>query len=150
MLIIEIPNELILDIKSIGRPTIDSGTYLYVGSAMGEGSTSLEKRIQRHFRQDKKLFWHIDYLLKERATLKSVIWSESLESVECELAHGIKQIEDMLPGPRGFGSTDCRSSCSTHLFCTNRTTALMKRVKEVFLHLGLTPLTTYDGRLQGT
>lgn len=43
------------------------GWYVYIGSAMN----SLVPRIKRHLSDDKKMHWHIDYLLKnENATVK--------------------------------------------------------------------------------
>ncbi|WP_297495710.1 DUF123 domain-containing protein [Thermococcus sp.] len=45
------------------------GYYVYVGSAMN----SLEKRVRRHFSREKKLHWHIDYLLKEARLLRAYL-----------------------------------------------------------------------------
>ena len=40
------------------------GYYVYIGSAMN----SLVARINRHLSDEKKLHWHIDYLLKNESS----------------------------------------------------------------------------------
>ena len=82
------------------------GYYFYVGSAMGDRN-NLRKRIERHLREDKKLHWHIDYLL-QHGTVKEIYISE--EGVECEVSRDLSFLESV----EGFGSSDC--SCRSHLF----------------------------------
>ena len=60
---------LVIEVKeiqqiSIGkRPLINfrKGIYIYVGRA----KNGLQGRIKRHLRNEKKAFWHIDYLLQK-------------------------------------------------------------------------------------
>ncbi len=40
--------------------SLRQGYYIYVGSAFGPGGVNA--RVSRHFRNTKKLHWHIDYL----------------------------------------------------------------------------------------
>ncbi|MBN1580584.1 MAG: GIY-YIG nuclease family protein [Anaerolineae bacterium] len=86
------------------------GWYIYVGSAMGPGG--LRARLARHSRSDKRLHWHIDYLLAE-GTLEATWQMASSEKHECVWAKAVIG----LPGARipalGFGSSDCR--CPSHL-----------------------------------
>ena len=63
------------------------GYYVYIGSAMN----SLVPRLNRHLSDEKKMHWHIDYLLK---------------SPDCG---------EEIPG---FGCSDC--SCSSHLIYFKR------------------------------
>jgi len=42
------------------------GYYCYTGSARGSGSTNLKHRIGRHLKKEKRMFWHIDYVLKNQ------------------------------------------------------------------------------------
>ncbi|MCP2603883.1 GIY-YIG nuclease family protein [Candidatus Aminicenantes bacterium AC-708-M15] len=85
------------------------GNYLYIGSAQ----RGFEARITRHLRKNKKLFWHIDYLLNE-AEIKE-IWIKEGEKIECETADRIKNCLPFSFYPiKGFGSSDCK--CSSHLF----------------------------------
>jgi Uri superfamily endonuclease len=82
------------------------GYYAYVGSALH----GLEHRIQRHLRHNKKLFWHIDYLLKY-ATITQVYYKENAYREECSIANQLQQNFESI---KGFGCSDCR--CSSHLF----------------------------------
>ncbi|MHA1423757.1 MAG: DUF123 domain-containing protein [Candidatus Thorarchaeota archaeon] len=49
-LIIDLKETLSFNLKSLGNLSFEKGTWIYIGSAMGNGSTSLENRIARHFR----------------------------------------------------------------------------------------------------
>ncbi|MFB6215830.1 MAG: DUF123 domain-containing protein, partial [Candidatus Aenigmatarchaeota archaeon] len=42
---------------ALGKIDFRQGVYVYVGSAMN----SVEKRLERHFSDNKKMHWHIDY-----------------------------------------------------------------------------------------
>jgi Uri superfamily endonuclease len=84
------------------------GTYLYVGRAKG----GLRKRLERHLRKDKKLFWHVDYFL-QAAKVKD-IWARLSSLNECRM---VRQIRKSLKGSviplKKFGASDCR--CQGHL-----------------------------------
>lgn len=82
-----------------------SGNYIYSGSAR----KNLLARVNRHLRKEKKLRWHIDYLLCS-PTVEIVKVLVSTIS-ECELvATGGGRI--LVPG---FGASDCCSGCGSHL-----------------------------------
>ncbi len=70
----------------------------------------IEARIERHLRDDKKLFWHIDYILSEMVVV-GVICAELLERYECRLA---KHLSSSFENIESFGSSDC--GCRSHLF----------------------------------
>lgn len=121
-LAIEIEKDINLQIGRLGRFKFPAGFYLYIGSAQN----NLEKRIQRHLRKEKKLFWHIDYLLNSPQVKARRIWARK-GRWECSLAK--KMILDKrfrIPIP-GFGSTDCR--CKAHLFLN-----LKEESEAEFLH----------------
>ncbi|MBX7077445.1 MAG: GIY-YIG nuclease family protein [Methanobacteriaceae archaeon] len=83
------------------------GYYVYTGSAMN----SLTARIKRHLRKEKKLHWHIDYLLKnDNNYIKEVLFTISDKRVECELAQLISDKRETIDN---FGSSDCK--CNSHL-----------------------------------
>ncbi|HIE34338.1 MAG TPA: GIY-YIG nuclease family protein [Candidatus Altiarchaeales archaeon] len=112
-LIIELDRNERIQTGKLGLIEFKSGFYAYVGSALN----SIEGRIGRHIRNEKKLRWHIDYLLK-KARVLSVIYAESIDKYECIIA---KELSKRFPTIYGFGSTDCR--CKSHLFFSeNRTT----------------------------
>ena len=81
-LVISLNDEKTIKIgKKLGKITFKKGHYVYVGSAMN----SLKARITRHLSDEKKLHWHIDYLLKS-AEITDVIYNESDRKIECELS----------------------------------------------------------------
>jgi sugar fermentation stimulation protein A len=120
VLVISLPNDIDVQIGALGTQRFDAGDWVYVGSAFGDGSTSLEHRIRRHFSREKKIHWHIDMLLQVTGPPTQVIWSESEEKRECEIANKLRQDERFIVGPKGFGSSDCKAHCGTHLFKYNR------------------------------
>jgi Uri superfamily endonuclease len=146
-LIIHVEQPVKVEIKSLGEVRFESGLWIYVGSAMGESSTSLEHRIRRHFRIEKTIYWHIDYLLDADTELLEAIWAESMKPVECDIAHSLENHEKYSPGPRGFGSSDCRKNCVAHIFHYNGDTPIQESIIQVFRNSGLQPFTTKDGLL---
>ena len=108
-----------ITVGKLGTFAFPAGYYLYVGSALGPGG--LEARLARHCRRDKKLHWHVDYLL-ERAHLVEVWSTVSTDRLECFWAQALVLYDKyraarQLPGSEipvpGFGSSDCR--CPSHL-----------------------------------
>jgi Uri superfamily endonuclease len=137
-LIISIFDEIDVRIGAIGSQKFKTGMWVYIGSAFGNGSTSLEHRIRRHFSQEKKLHWHIDMLLEVSGPPKQVIWSESERKTECEIANKLKQHPEFIDGPKGFGSSDCRANCGTHLF-RHSGVRTVEVIHELFEESGLEP-----------
>jgi Uri superfamily endonuclease len=138
-LIIYISEDINVRIGSLGLLNFEKGTWVYTGSAMGEGSTSLEKRLQRHFSKDKSIFWHIDWLLESRVLLSVAIWGESTIRIECQISQALIKSPFFNPGHKGFGSSDCQSECGTHLFHYIGNKPIIEALREIFLKLGLDP-----------
>jgi endonuclease-3 len=84
----------------------NKGFYIYVGSALN----NLENRIERHLRDNKKTYWHIDYLLNFCEIIK-VYYRENNYREECNIANSLNK--NFLP-INEFGSSDCK--CKSHLF----------------------------------
>ena len=98
----------LLKIGRLRKIKFKKGYYLYVGSAL----KSIEKRVCRHLRDSKKIFWHIDYLLAaDRVKIDSVYYVENNKKLECAISEKIKVIAIPVDG---FGSSDC--NCKSHLF----------------------------------
>ena len=99
-----------LQVGKLGSLHCPAGWYTYVGSALGPGG--LAARLARHRRREKRLHWHIDYLLA-LSQLTEIWWAVSSERWECTWAESLGR----LPGAKvlfpGFGSSDCR--CRAHL-----------------------------------
>ena len=106
ILIVDLTIEKTITIGRLGAITFGAGRYAYVGSAMA----GLEQRISRHLRKEKKLHWHIDYLL-QAASIHSVLTFESRRTAECKLAQAFAKRFGCI---HGFGCSDCK--CKSHLF----------------------------------
>ena len=128
-LFVHVPYDLILSIGELGTLSLKAGYYAYIGSALG----GLKQRVSRHLREEKKLQWHIDYLLT-RAKPVDVIVAGSKERKECEVA---KKLAKELASIRGFGSGDCR--CESHLFYHPDLHELLRLVLLAFKSCGLEP-----------
>jgi len=107
VLILKLPEKARTEIGKLGVVRFRRGYYLYIGSAR----KNLSRRIQRHRRMRKRLFWHIDYLRAISAFYQALPIRTS-DPLECEIAQAARKIAEW-EVPR-FGSSDC--SCSSHLF----------------------------------
>ncbi len=87
---------------------LKKGHYVYVGSAMN----SLEKRVARHFSKEKKLHWHIDYLLKEAEILRAYL-IPSEERLEERLSLEVAKQGELV---EGFGAGDLKLSTNLYRF----------------------------------
>ncbi len=103
VLLIELPKSAEIQVGHLGKIKFKTGFYAYVGSALG----GLEARISRHLRKEKKIHWHIDYLLAW-ARIKEVYVDYGKE---CDIA---RKLSEYFTCIRGFGSSDC--DCKSHLF----------------------------------
>ena len=97
-----------IQVGRLGRFEFGAGYYVYTGSAMG----GLEARLARHRRQRKKLWWHIDYLLRQ-AELVDVVAVPTQRREECERNRWVLSLPGADIPVKGFGSSDC--NCVTHL-----------------------------------
>ena len=113
--------------KKLGKIQFDKGHYVYVGSAMN----SLESRIKRHLSDEKKLHWHVDYLL-EKAQITDVIYNESSRKIECELS---QYMEAKTDGVQDFGCSDCR--CESHLYYFKNRNEAIECVEEAYKSIAM-------------
>lgn len=109
-LIIKLDENKRIKVGKLGTIDFKKGYYMYIGSALN----SLDGRINRHLRKDKKIRWHIDYLLNE-AKINEILIFETTEKLECKFA---KKMQKNLESIKNFGSSDC--SCKSHLFYSKR------------------------------
>ena len=120
VLLIKLPTEVAINIGSLGYVHFSRGWYAYIGSAMG----GLKSRVTRHLRKDKKLHWHIDYLLR-LASIKKVFMNESETRKECRIAGILVNYFDYVPG---FCCSDC--SCKSHLFYSRHKQEMIPKINE--------------------
>jgi len=104
-LFIEIARPVRATIGLLGSFAFPTGRYIYTGSAR----RNFEARVARHLRKEKTLRWHIDYLLAAPGVRIAAV----RRYVEDECA-----INRATPGVvliDGFGASDCRAGCGSHL-----------------------------------
>jgi Uri superfamily endonuclease len=123
---------------------IKKGIYIYVGSALGLGGIS--KRIERYFQIfngiKRNKHWHIDYLIPKAKRIIA-IYAETNENYECRLFQALKNMEiENIEIVRGFGNTDCRAKCGSHLLYVGRIEIenIIEKVMEIFRRIDLKPL----------
>jgi len=132
------------EIGRFGSHWFSEGLYTYTGSALGTGGLSLRGRVLRHLSSEKKMKWHIDYLLASRGvSVIAVVYAETCSRMECSIAKSIACLEDAVSPVKGFGASDCRNGCESHLyhFPESDEEQLLRRLCEVYEELGLSPKT---------
>ncbi len=122
VLIIKISQPINPKIGALGTTSFQAGLYAYVGSAQN----SLETRVRRHLRKEKRLFWHIDYLLADAAAAVTEVYClEGDKTCECQIAQLLAQ--QCEPVPR-FGCSDCH--CNSHLYRSESFDFLKSHMKQ--------------------
>ena len=115
ILVFKIVHSLLIDIRRF-KWLLKPGFYLYFGSALGKTSTSLEKRLARHFTNQKKIFWHIDYITSHSdVKMINAYYTTTTGITECSaLQEFVQNFHDTEIIPK-FGSSDCKAKCGGHL-----------------------------------
>ncbi|MHC1605454.1 MAG: GIY-YIG nuclease family protein [Candidatus Methanofastidiosia archaeon] len=121
ILVVGLQNGIDLTIGKLGLMYFFPGFYAYVGSALN----SLEPRLNRHLRKNKKVHWHIDYLL-EKASIKDIFYKEGRERDECIFA---MELSEQFDSVKNFGASDCR--CKSHLFFSESYPKLLNAITEL-------------------
>lgn len=107
MLILRLDEGRNITVGRLGNRWFSPGFYIYVGSA----KKGLSRRIERHRRRRKKIFWHIDHL-RDRCRLRAALPILSNDDLECDIARSLEDVAERAIS--GFGSSDCQ--CPSHLF----------------------------------
>jgi len=128
-LIIKNKKQTQINVGAIKTIDFKCGFYVYIGSAMN----SLIPRINRHLSDEKKIHWHIDYLLKnENTNIEEILFNIGKEEIECKLAKTIskegKEIEK-------FGSSDC--NCNSHLIYFENIENSLNSIKNAYNNLNI-------------
>ncbi|MHC1567329.1 MAG: GIY-YIG nuclease family protein [Candidatus Syntropharchaeia archaeon] len=125
VLLIKAPEKEIR-VGKLGIIRFKSGFYAYVGSALN----GIEARIKRHLSNEKKIHWHIDYLLTI-SRIETVFYAETAQRMECDIAESLSDLESV----REFGCSDC--TCESHLFFSPEKNYLERRISDAFERCGL-------------
>ncbi|MFH0897544.1 MAG: GIY-YIG nuclease family protein [Candidatus Bathyarchaeota archaeon] len=114
-LIIDVAQPVKVGVGRLGFRNFSQGFYTYTGSAVGR-PMNLRIRISRHLTFEKKRRWHIDYLLSSKGVvIRAVVFVETHLKRECQIAKSIDQTANVKTLIKGFGSSDCRNGCASHL-----------------------------------
>jgi len=121
----------------LGRARLRRGSYLYTGSAMGSGATSLERRLRRHEARSKSLRWHIDYLTsRPGCTVSGAVYIVSDRRFECDANQSISKELRLHPVLPRIGASDC--DCDGHLLGPElrmRRVTLLRRLVDIYCRL---------------
>jgi len=99
-------------IGRLGRHCFPEGYYLYTGRA----KSGIAARIRRHRRKKKRRHWHIDYLTAHPDAVFQAFRIYPLPAErECEIHKSCSRLPGALLMIPGFGASDCRSRCGSHL-----------------------------------
>ena len=99
-------------INRFGKIELLPGYYFYCGSAQGSGG--IRGRVCRHLRNSSKKQWHIDHI-KDQMQIMEVWYQVDSDNRECEFSKFFINQEFSMVAVEGFGASDCRKKCKSHL-----------------------------------
>ena len=105
----------LIQIGRLGALQLQSGFYVYVGSALGPGG--VRARLAHHVKLSRRPHWHIDYL-RAHTRVEEICYRLDTRRLEHVWAERISLAEGASVPLVGFGSTDC--GCDSHLFSFER------------------------------
>jgi Uri superfamily endonuclease len=104
-LIFVVEKEITVRVGALGLHRFIPGVYVYTGSAR----RNMEQRIARHLKKRKPKRWHIDYLTTRREV--RIVEVRRFDEDECTVNQQTAG-EIVVPG---FGASDCKRKCGSHL-----------------------------------
>lgn len=110
VLVISVSKACAFSSPGTGEIEIEPGTYYYAGSAKGPGG--LKSRLERHFKPDKTIRWHVDQLTTQGSAVGAYI---TQDLSECDLVDLMQNTGRFRIVQKGIGSSDCKR-CMSHLF----------------------------------
>ena len=123
----------------LGRARLRKGYYLYTGSALGRGAVSLERRLERHMRPQKRLRWHVDYLTsRPDCYVTGAMYVIADDRLECKVNSSLSKELNVSPVLLKIGASDCK--CNGHLLGPARRLNecnLMRLLESVYAQFGV-------------
>lgn len=137
-LLIVVKEDLTARIGAFGTLGIPRGNYVYLGSAKGSGG--LQARITRHLSKNKRLKWHIDYILAAEPTkIDTIVFAYENYRRECILTPHLEK-SGFTHLKKGLGSSDCKSCTSHFLKCPYGMSGCRNAVISAFKKAMLKPI----------
>jgi Uri superfamily endonuclease len=135
-LVILLEKETRIKVQKLGCFILQKGYYAYTGSALGDGAVNLRNRVARHLKKRKAKHWHIDFLVAHKnAVIAAIVVAESNVNRECQVNDAIKDIDGATVPIVGFGASDCKQNCGSHLVFfgdENVTERIIDRYRDLF------------------
>ena len=100
----------LVQIGRLGALQLRSGSYVYVGSALGSGG--VRARLDHHLELSRRPHWHIDYL-RAHTRVEDILYRLDTQCLEHVWAERIGLTDGASVPLVGFGSIDC--GCESHL-----------------------------------
>ncbi len=122
--LLELREDTVLKVGSLGDIEFEKGFYAYIGSANGPGGF---KRVERHVSGPENIHWHIDHLTSDSLFRPELVVKSPGTYIECFISQNL-EFEEV----RSFGCSDC--DCSSHLFYSRSLEPLERAVRQ--LHRG--------------
>ena len=118
-MLIRVSRSVQVTVGRFGTFDFPAGWYVYTGSAR----RNFEARVRRHLSPHKTLRWHIDYLL----AAPGVAIRDVRRTTEAECALNQQLLGEVIVA--GFGASDCRAGCVSHLkrLASRRVFSLFRR-----------------------
>ncbi|MGK9367713.1 GIY-YIG nuclease family protein [Melioribacter sp. Ez-97] len=110
LLEIVVPDDFYTEIKKYEGRKFPKGFYYYAGSAQ----KNMRKRLERHLKKNKNIYWHIDYLTSRFNIGKIFYFNNCGKEFECDLVADLIEKFGLIPAAPGFGNSDC-NRCDSHL-----------------------------------
>ena len=104
--------EKVLQIGKRGKEFFLPGWYIYFGNAFGTGG--LYSRISHHLRISERPHWHVDWF-RLAARPEVVFFTMGKNTLECTWREVVETRLHGITIIRGFGASDCRNGCKSHL-----------------------------------
>ena len=141
-LVVYLSDDAAVAVGSLGHLFFERGLYSYTGSALGPSKFALYHRVRRHLGFDKRLHWHIDFLLNSDVSRVVAVCAASSERFECKVAGELMHIEGVV-FINGFGSSDCNCVSHLHYFGDVDLDFVLSVVSDVYRGLMLKPYCFY-------
>lgn len=125
VLLLKCLEDTIVTVGSLGEIPFKRGFYAYVGSARNGVSV----RVKRHYKRNKKLKWHIDYITVNEG-FKIVGYLFFGDYIESAISRILCNLLELVPR---FGCSDTNDA--SHLFFATSLDKLFDAISLAFKHL---------------
>lgn len=135
VLILKCDKDIEITVGKLGKIKFERGYYAYIGSGM----KNLLLRVKRHFKEKRKMFWHIDYITKHMSIIGAVIIYSDVR-IEDKIFYAL---HDNFPYIPNIGSSDTK--LDSHFFYLGVNGNIKKLIEVISTKFGEKDIYWYDG-----